>query len=107
MPTSGEASRLAQEVNLRRVNEAIERGRREDGSATFVCECGRLGCNTTLRVALDDYRAVRTASDRFLVAAGDDEAGVDRVVETRGSYVVVVKDVAAALAVADPRRAGA
>ena len=43
------ARRVAkQEINGRRVNEAIERGRLgESDEGSFVCECGRIGCNVT------------------------------------------------------------
>ena len=79
------------EVNRRRVNEAIEKGRQSEGPATFVCECGRAGCNVTLTVPLDEYEAVRTSFDRFLVAPGHELAPVDSVVERHERYVVVVK----------------
>lgn len=79
------------EINRRRVNEAIERGRRTDGPATFVCECGRADCNVTLSIPLDDYEAVRTSFDRFLLEPGHELAPVDSVVEEHDGYVVIAK----------------
>jgi hypothetical protein len=87
------ARRVAkQEINGRRVNEAIERGRLEEsGPASFVCECGRIGCNVTLTLSLDEYEAVRTNFDRFVVVPGHELPPVDMVVERHAGYVVVIK----------------
>lgn len=79
------------EANGRRVNEAIERGRRERGSAAFVCECGRIGCSTTIGLTLDEYEHVRTAFDRFVVASGHETPDVEEVVERHDGYVIVAK----------------
>jgi hypothetical protein len=81
---------VSAEINGRRVNEAIERGAEED-SAVFVCECGHLGCSTTIELSLADYEAVRTDFDRFLIAPGHEIDQVDQVVERHISHVVVVK----------------
>jgi hypothetical protein len=80
----------AAEVNRRRVNEAIERGENGDG-AVFVCECGYLGCNTTVELSIDAYEAVRSDFDRFLVTPGHEIDEVDRVVERHSNHLVVVK----------------
>jgi hypothetical protein len=81
---------VAAEVNGRRVNEAIERGA-DEGSAVFVCECGHLGCSTTIELSLADYESVRTNFDRFLLVPGHEIDRVDEVVERHPDYVVVVK----------------
>lgn len=81
---------VSAEVNGRRVNEAIERGA-EAAGAVFVCECGHLGCSTTIVLSIADYEAVRTNFDRFLVAPGHEIDRVDRVVERYPDHVVVVK----------------
>ena len=87
------ARRVAkQEINGRRVNEAIERGRLgESGAASFVCECGRIGCNVTLTLTLDQYEAVRTNFDRFVIEPGHELPPVDTVVERHDGYLVVIK----------------
>jgi hypothetical protein len=82
---------VSAEVNGRRVNEAIERGAIDDGAAVFVCECGHLGCSTTIALSIADYEAVRTNFDRFLVIPGHEIGLVDRVVERYRDHVVVVK----------------
>ena len=87
------ARRVAkQEINGRRVNEAIERGRLGNRSdAAFVCECGRLGCNDTLSLSLPEYEAVRTSFDRFFLVPGHELPPVDKVVERHDGYLVVIK----------------
>jgi hypothetical protein len=78
------------EINGRRVNEAIERG--TSGPApVFVCECGHFGCTATVSLSIEDYEAVRIDSDRFLLVPGHEIYGVDRVVDSHGDYLVVVK----------------
>lgn len=78
------------EINGRRVNEAIK-PRRPAASAVFVCECGHLGCSETLEMPIDEYEAVRTTFDRFLVVPGHEIDEVDEVVERHRDYLVVVK----------------
>jgi hypothetical protein len=87
------ARRVAkQEINGRRVNEAIERGRMADRTdAAFVCECGRVGCNATLSLSLHEYEAVRTSFDRFFLVPGHELPPVDRIVERHDGYFVVIK----------------
>lgn len=84
--------RAAAEANGRRVNEAIERGVERAGAAVFVCECGYFGCNTTIRLSIDAYEAVRTSFERFLVAPGHEIEELEEVVERYREYLVVVKD---------------
>lgn len=81
----------AAEINGRQVNEAIERGLPGADSAVFVCECGYLGCSTTLRLSVTAYEAVRTDFDRFLVVPGHEIEEVDEVVERHPDHLVVVK----------------
>ncbi len=95
-PERDEDSRLVRraahaEANGRRINEAIERGEGGAESAVFVCECGYVGCNTTVEISTDDYEAVRTDFDRFLVVPGHEIDEVDEVVERHQRYLVVVK----------------
>jgi hypothetical protein len=82
---------VSAEINGRRVNEAIERGSGRSEAAVFVCECGYVDCSTTITLTIDDYEAVRTDFDRFLLAPGHEIHGVDSVVEQRSGYLVVVK----------------
>lgn len=79
------------EINGRRVNEAIERGEGNSGPTVFVCECGHLGCSSTLELEVSQYEGVRTNFDRFLVLPGHEIEAVDRVVERHPGYLVVIK----------------
>jgi hypothetical protein len=80
------------EINRRRVNEAIERGRGAgDDAQAFLCECGRVGCGTTLSLSIAAYEDVRTSFERFLVVPGHEVQIVDEVVERHDSHNVVAK----------------
>jgi hypothetical protein len=95
------------EVTARRINEAIENGRvRHDGVAGFVCECGNLGCNRIIELALGEYEAVRSDARQFVVVNGH-ETDVEDVVSRTSRYAVVVKQgVAGAIAEHTDPRAG-
>lgn len=96
------------ESNGRRVNEAIERGHRGSERASFVCECGRLGCTTTVEMSLEAYEQVRSGSDRFLIVPSHELPDVEHVIERHDGYVVVAKEGAGADVAADtdPREHG-
>ena len=79
------------EINGRRVNEAIERGRGDDDAPTFLCECGRIGCTTKLQLSLPDYEHVRTSFERFVLVPGHEITEIDVVVERREQFLVVEK----------------
>jgi hypothetical protein len=98
----------AAEINARRVNEAIERGARGTGPAVFVCECGNPGCTETVELTLDEYEAVRSGFERFLVLPGHQIEEIEDVAERHASYLVVAKrDEAAEMAyAADDRDEG-
>jgi hypothetical protein len=81
----------AAEINGRRVNEAIEPQDGVDRSAVFVCECGHLGCSETVEISVAEYEEVRVDFDRFFVVPGHEIDEVDRVVERRPDYLIVVK----------------
>lgn len=103
-----ELQRAANEVVLRQVNEAIERGQwpgDEAEPSAFRCECATLECNRLLELTPPEYDDVRGHSRRFVVAPGHDRPDVETVVERRSGYLVVEKrDEAGRLAQAsDPR----
>ena len=103
------ARAAAAEVNGRQVNEAIERGTKEAGSAVFVCECGTLGCNSTVELTISAYEGVRSGFDRFLVLPGHELEEIEDVVERHDDYLVVAKrdDQAVAIAAVTDDRGGA
>lgn len=81
------------EASFRKVNEAIEAGRHDrDRPATFVCECGALGCNQLLRMTIGEYEAIRSAPRRFVVVDGHEQPEVESVVERHERYTVVAKE---------------
>jgi hypothetical protein len=79
------------------VANAIVPQRRPEEAFTFVCECGRAGCRGRIRLARDEYEAVRVHPGR-LVVVGDHQAPErDRVVARHDAYVVVERAAGAAL----------
>jgi hypothetical protein len=80
------------EINGRRVNEAIERGRSRDSPGAYLCECGRVDCNLLLDLPVSKYESVRSSFDRFLLADGHEITEVDKVIERHDTHLVVVKD---------------
>jgi hypothetical protein len=101
------AARIVEnEIALRRVNEAIQAGRRtRTGPVPFVCECGTIGCNEVIELTLDDYEDVRAHGARFVVAPGH-HTEVDELVTGEAGYDIVEKlEVAPAARAeqADPR----
>ncbi|MEA2196837.1 MAG: hypothetical protein QOJ25_888 [Solirubrobacteraceae bacterium] len=106
----GEVERriAANEARFRRVNEAISRGQwpgEADESVGFRCECGTLGCSGLLELTSLEYQRIRTNPRRFVVLPGHQHEDVEKVVETRPTYLVVEKtDEAGEVAEAtDPR----
>jgi hypothetical protein len=81
---------ITAEVRGRQVNEAIQR-EQGSGVGVFLCECGQLGCSTTIELEIAAYEAIRTDFERFLVAPGHEIETVDEVVERHPAHLVVVK----------------
>jgi hypothetical protein len=90
----------AAEVNGRQVNEAIERGTRTATAAVFVCECGNLGCNSTVELTISSYESVRSGFERFLVVPGHELEDIEDIVERHETYLVVAKRDGQAVAIA-------
>src|SRR4051794_38125750 len=79
------------ETNSRQVNEMIERDDAESAYGLFLCECGHIGCSTTIRIPLAVYEETRTAFERFILAPGHEIAAVDEVLERGPDYLLVAK----------------
>jgi hypothetical protein len=98
------------ESAFRDLNEKLESsvhsGRPPEDYAGFVCECGDYECETTLRLRLPDYEAIRADPMLFFVAPGHDAPDVEDVVDEHDGYLVVRKHEAAQEIVeeTDPRR---
>ena len=59
----------------------------------FVCECADPGCFEVVMLSLEEYDAMRAHPNRFLLAAGheDAEATDERIVEAENGYAIVEK----------------
>jgi len=85
------------EALLREVNDRIEEvGERlqvlpENELLEFRCECGRLDCDATISLTVEEYELVRADNDRFAVSPGHEEAELERALERTARYVVVDK----------------
>jgi hypothetical protein len=84
----------ANEVVLREINEAIERGHwpgEEGKRATFMCECSRTLCAASISLTPRTYERVRSDSRRFLLLPGHENPEIETIVERTPDYVVVEK----------------
>jgi hypothetical protein len=101
--------------NEARFREYNERARASNAAHKWVdppvpdwsCECGWENCKEPIRVALEEYEAVRAFPNRFLVVPDEGHVApeVERVVERHADYWVVEKTgpAAALSAELDPR----
>jgi hypothetical protein len=87
--------RLARNQALfREVNERINQVRPDTlGFAEFVCECSDAVCSESVAIRSDEYEAVRSDPNRFLVAPGHATEAVEDVVEDHGRFLVIEKTV--------------
>jgi hypothetical protein len=95
------------EAAFRKVNEGMEVGQDPAGLLTFICECGRLGCNRMVELTRAEYEAVRANPRRFALLEGHEIDDVETVVERHDRYLVVEKKgdaVAEVVEHTDPRR---
>jgi hypothetical protein len=79
------------EATFRKVNEGMEAGQDPTGLLTFLCECGRLGCNKLISLTRPEYEAIRANSRRFALVDGHEMPEVEDVVERFERYTVVEK----------------
>jgi hypothetical protein len=91
MDVQGRQRVAMNEATFRRVNEGMEAGQDPSGLLTFVCECGRLGCNRLIQLTRPEYEAVRGHSRRFAIIDGHEIPEVEDVVERSERYIVVEK----------------
>jgi len=90
------ALRVAKNEDLfRRVNEQIlelEEGAGDrDRLCEFICECSKLGCSTTVRVNLEEYRGVRREPTHFLVIHDHVDPNYEQIVTVTERFTVVQK----------------
>jgi hypothetical protein len=78
---------------FREVNERIAEitASQSEAVSEFLCECGRAECTSLIDLTLADYQALRDGEDHFVVAPGHCVDGVDRLVESRDGFDVLVQ----------------
>jgi predicted ThiF/HesA family dinucleotide-utilizing enzyme len=91
MDAQGRQRVAMNEATFRKVNEGMEAGQDPAGLLTFMCECGRLGCNQLLQLTRSEYEAIRGHSRRFAIIDGHEIPEVEEVVERSERYIVVEK----------------
>ena len=57
----------------------------------FICECSNTACAESLELTAEEYEAVRAHPTRFVVKPGHQLAGIERVVDGNGAFLVVEK----------------
>lgn len=57
----------------------------------FICECSNTACAESLELTAEEYETVRAHPTRFVVKPGHQLAGIERVVDGNGAFLVVEK----------------
>src|SRR5215217_2046915 len=107
MERQGKQRIAMNEATFRRVNEGLEAGQDPSGLLTFICECGRMGCNELIQLERREYEALRANPRRFAIIDGHEIPEAEEIVEIHERYVVVEKGGEAEAEVVqhtDPRR---
>ena len=108
MKSEGRQRVAMNEATFRKINEGMEVGQDPSGALTFVCECGRLGCNKLIQLTRAEYEDIRKNPRRFAIVAGHEIPEVEEIVERHDRYLVVEKvgdPEAEIVEHTDPRRA--
>ena len=97
------------ETLFRNINERLEElastFQEVAGTTMFACECADLSCIEQIEVKLEEYEAVRSVPNQFLVLHRHVDPDIEYVVREDEGFVVVAKigEGAAIAAKADPR----
>ena len=91
MDAQGRQRVAMNEATFRKVNEGIESAQDPEGLLTFVCECGRLGCNTLIQLTRAEYEALRANPRRFAILDGHEIPESEAIVERHERFVIVEK----------------
>ena len=108
MKREGKQRVAMNEATFRKVNEGMEVGQDPSGVLTFVCECGRLGCNKLIQLTRAEYEGIRKNPRRFAILDGHEILEAEEIVERHDRYLVVEKagePEAEIVEHTDPRRA--
>jgi predicted ThiF/HesA family dinucleotide-utilizing enzyme len=79
------------EATFRKVNEGMEAGQDPSGLLSFVCECGRLGCNQLIQLTRAEYEGIRADPRHFAIVDGHEILEAEAIVERHDRYLVVEK----------------
>jgi hypothetical protein len=79
------------EVN-ERVEEIQETQETNTGLLHIVCECSAVSCTERLSVPISEYERVRSDATHFLLQVGHEDPTVERMIENRGTYIIVEKE---------------
>jgi hypothetical protein len=95
-PGSSRVERAARNQTLfRQVNERLEElattFQDTAGTVVFACECADLSCIERVDITLDEYEAIRSHPNQFLVLPGHVVHDVEDIVREGGGFVVVAK----------------
>jgi hypothetical protein len=91
MDRQGKQRVAMNEATFRKVNEGMEVGQDPEGLLTFICECGRLGCNELIRLTRREYEDIRASPRQFAILDGHEILDAERIVERHDRYLVVEK----------------
>jgi hypothetical protein len=88
--------RLAHNEELfRQVNDAREESTAPgDVRLTLICECAEQACTGRIQISAGEYRRIRDGESRYIVLPGHEIPEIEHVVDDRGTFEVVEKDVA-------------
>jgi hypothetical protein len=76
----------------------------DGGRPAFLCECGRIDCETTIQLGLSEYEVIRSSPNLFAIAPGHETPAVERIVGENGRFTLVENTNGAQMAVeTDPR----
>ena len=83
------------EALFRAVNERLEdlavTFQEIAGMGVFACECANLACVEQIEMTLDEYEAIRSDPNQFIVLPRHVDPDVETVTQERNGFVVVSK----------------
>jgi hypothetical protein len=96
------------QLMFREVNDRIAEVAPAGNPVDYLCECSHPECKATIHLTCEEYEAVRSSSNLFVIAPGHEVQEVDRWIGTTGDYSLVEKKAGGANLAheADPRSRG-
>lgn len=79
---------------FREVNERLrEIANPSQTSTEYICECSAVDCHVTIELETDEYEAVRSMPNVFVIEPGHERLEVEVVLEENDRYMLVEKTV--------------